>query len=192
MQETSFLEQVNACSEQTIQLCYHCHKCTSGCPVASEMTYGPDQVLRMVQTGARQPLLGSRDIWLCASCEICGTRCPNKIDIARVMDALRQIAVSSGCTTADPNAVKFHQLFLSVIKSLGRTHEATLLGLYKFRSRDLLSDLGSGARLLAKGKIPLLPHRIRGRREVKHIFETASKADFNGWTERSGEFFEDE
>ena len=95
MPDTTLLEKVNALSEQTTQLCYHCHKCTSGCPVASEMQYGPDRVLRMVQQDETDRLFGSRDIWLCASCETCGARCPNEIDVARVMDALRQLAAAS-------------------------------------------------------------------------------------------------
>ena len=42
---------VNRLSEQSTELCYHCHKCTAGCPVVSEMTFGPDRVLRMVAWG---------------------------------------------------------------------------------------------------------------------------------------------
>jgi len=48
MFDPTFADQINRLSSQTIQLCYHCHKCTAGCPVAAEMTYGPDRVLRMV------------------------------------------------------------------------------------------------------------------------------------------------
>ncbi|RPI23567.1 MAG: hypothetical protein EHM70_22350, partial [Chloroflexota bacterium] len=96
MIDIQFTDRVNSLSEQTVQMCYHCHKCTAGCPVASEMAYGPDRILRMVQFGEKDKLLGSHDIWLCASCETCGARCPNEIDIARVMDALRQIAIQEG------------------------------------------------------------------------------------------------
>jgi heterodisulfide reductase subunit C len=106
-QGTLFIDQVNRLSDQTIELCYHCHKCTAGCPVVQDMQYGPDRILRMVQFGDADKLLSSSDIWLCASCETCGTRCPNQIDIARVMDALRQIALASGAHVAEPNAYKF-------------------------------------------------------------------------------------
>ena len=40
-------------SDQAIQLCYHCHKCMAGCPVADQMDYGPDRILRMVQLGEK-------------------------------------------------------------------------------------------------------------------------------------------
>lgn len=169
-----FIDQINQLSEQAIQLCFHCHKCTGGCPVAQDMEFGPDRVLRMVQLGEKDRLLSSRDIWLCASCETCGTRCPNEIDIARVMDALRQIAWMEGASIAEPDSVKFHRLFLFLVHKMGRMHEATLLAAYKLWSRHLLADMNSGVRMFAKGKIPVLPRLIHGRVEVKRIFEATS------------------
>lgn len=166
-----FLGVVNQRSGQVIQLCYHCHKCTAGCPVAFAMDYGPDRLLRMMQFGLKEQVLCSSDIWICASCETCGTRCPNEIDIARVMDALRQMAVEEGLPTKERNVPLFHNLFLSIVKRLGRMHEASLMGLYKPLSRDLFSDLPMGVKMILKGKIPLLPHRIKGSDEVEKIFE---------------------
>ncbi|HEX7975413.1 MAG TPA: 4Fe-4S dicluster domain-containing protein, partial [Anaerolineales bacterium] len=166
----SFIEQVNSLSEQSIQLCYHCHKCTAGCPAVAEMAYGPDRLLRMAQLGERERLLSSHDIWLCAACEMCGTRCPNQIDIARVMDALRQTALAAGIPAAEPDAEKFHRLFLLVVQNFGRSHEALLLIAYKLWTLNLLADMDSGLRLFSKGKVPLLPHVIKARPEVKRIF----------------------
>ena len=175
MIDMEFVNQVNALSEQTVQLCYHCHKCTSGCPVADEMTYGPDRVLRMVQLGDKERLLTSHDIWVCASCETCGTRCPNEIDIARVMDALRQMAVIEGVDIAEPDAIKFHRLFLSLLQRMGRMHEAMLLPLYLLWTRDILGYVGTGTRMFVKGKVPLLPHRVKSRKDLKRIFEATEQ-----------------
>jgi len=94
--ETSFLKQVNALSGQTIQLCYHCHKCTAGCPTAFAMEYGPDRILRLIQFGQRERVLVSRDAWLCLGCEMCGAFCPNDIDIYEVMIALKEISEEAG------------------------------------------------------------------------------------------------
>ena len=171
MIDMNFVNQVNALSEQTVQLCYHCHKCTAGCPVADEMTYGPDRILRLVQFGERQRLLTSHDIWLCASCETCGTRCPNEIDIARVMDALRQMAVAEKVSIAEPDAIKFHRLFLALLQRMGRMHEASLLAIYFLQTRNILEYMGVAPKMFFKGKVPLLPHRIKGRGDVKRIFE---------------------
>jgi heterodisulfide reductase subunit C len=169
--KTTFIDQVNHLSNQTIELCYHCHKCTSGCPVASDMEYGPDRVLRLVQMGEKECLFASHDIWLCASCETCGTRCPNEIDIAQVMDALRSMALATGFKSAEPDAVKFHKLFLFVVQTMGRMHEASLLVAYKLWTMKLMADMDSGALMIAKGKVPMIPHAIKGHAEVKHIFD---------------------
>jgi len=176
MIDMSFVNQVNELSEQTIQLCYHCHKCTAGCPVADEMTYGPDRVLRMVHFGDKERLLTSHDIWVCASCETCGTRCPNEIDIARVMDALRQLAVAEGAAIAEPDAIKFHRLFLFLIQNMGRMHEASLMGIYLLWTMDFMDYVGVGPKMFFKGKVPLFPHRIKGRGDVKRIFKATEQA----------------
>ncbi len=176
MIDMQFVEQVNALSGQTVQLCYHCHKCTSGCPVADEMTYGPDRVLRMIQLGQREAVLTSHDIWVCASCETCGARCPNDINIAHVMDALRQMAITKGVDVAEPDSLKFHKSFLALLSRMGRMHEAALMGVYLVWTMGFMDYLGTGTKMFLKGKVPLMPHRIKGRGEVKRIFERVREA----------------
>jgi heterodisulfide reductase subunit C len=167
----SFVDQVDALSHQDTRLCYHCHKCTAGCPVSAEMTYGPDRILRMVHLGQKSAVLSSPDIWLCLACETCGARCPNDIDIAHVMDALRQIARSEGVRPSQPRVALFHDIFVGVIRRTGQMHEATLLGVYKVFSGDLFSDLGAGAQLFIKGKIPILPKVSRPGDMLKRVFD---------------------
>ena len=101
MAEISFTDQVNSLSGQTIQLCYHCHKCTAGCPAAFAMEYGPDRILRLIQFGQRERLLTSRDAWLCLGCEMCGAFCPNEIDIGEVMIALKEMSEETGYRVED-------------------------------------------------------------------------------------------
>ena len=171
-----FVQTVEALSREPILLCFHCHKCTAGCPVVEEMDYGPDRILRMVQLGEKEKLLRSRDIWLCAACETCGTRCPNGIDIAKVMDTLRMEALRCGVTPAEPDAAKFHKLFLFVVQTLGRSHEASLLIAYKLWTLNLMADMDSGLQLFIKGKVPLMPKTIKGRHQVKRIFVKSAEA----------------
>jgi len=136
------------------------------------MTYGPDHILRMVALDQREPILLSKDIWLCAGCYTCATRCPNDIDIAAVMDSLRQIAVAEGYPAGEADVFLFHRLFLGVLKRLGRSHEAVMLGLFKVRSHQpLMNDVGDGIGLFLRGKIPLLPKRSGAAKPVRKIFE---------------------
>ena len=99
--EATLTNQVNSLSGQTTQLCYHCHKCTAGCPAAFAMEYGPDRILRLIQFGQRERILASRDAWLCLGCEMCSAHCPNEIDIGEVMIALKELAGETGYRAED-------------------------------------------------------------------------------------------
>lgn len=153
-------------SRQCLDRCYACAKCTAGCPVAIDMEYGPHRILQMVRFGMRQRVLASRDIWLCAGCETCGTRCPNGVDVAQLMDVLRRMSLAGKVHNPASDVADFHRIFLGLVKAFGRMHEVSLLALFKMRSRDLLGDLGAGAQLFIKGKIPILPERIKRVREM--------------------------
>jgi heterodisulfide reductase subunit C2 len=177
---TTFHEQVGAVAGEPISLCYHCHKCTAGCPVSYAMTHGPDRLLRLVQLDECDAVLTSPDIWLCAGCETCGARCPNGIDLAHVMDALRQMAQARTVPRAARRVPLFHAIFLRLVQITGQMHEATLLAAYKLVSADLFSDLGAGARLVAKGKVPLLPRFSRNRARVRRVFRHALAARRKG------------
>ncbi|MCX6024774.1 MAG: 4Fe-4S dicluster domain-containing protein [Chloroflexi bacterium] len=164
--------EVQSLSGEALELCYHCHKCTAGCPVVEAMTYGPDRILRMILLEQDDEILRSKDIWLCAGCYTCATRCPNDIDIAAVMDALRQIAVARGIPAGERDALLFHRLFLGVVQRLGRSHEAAMLGLFKILSHvPIYKDMDSGARLFLRGKVPVLPGNTRSAAEVQQIFK---------------------
>lgn len=175
---TDLLSETNRLSGQTVELCYHCHKCTAGCPVVEAMSYGPDQLLRMVAMDQREAVLSSKDIWLCAGCFTCATRCPNDIDIAAVMDALRQISLREGYQIGERDALLFHRLFLGVVQRLGRSHEAVMLGMFKVLSHTpLMNDVGAGLGLFLRGKVPVLPQRSGAGKEVSRIFKECQTPD---------------
>jgi hypothetical protein len=89
-----------------------------------------------------------------------------------VMDTLREMALEAGLVV-DRKIVLLHQQFVESIRRSGRVHEATMLASYKLKSRDFMTDLGPGLKLFAKGKIPLLPSRVKGIEEIRKIFEKA-------------------
>ncbi len=169
--DASLRDFVNTQTHQNISRCFACARCTAGCPVAYAMEYGPHRILQMVRFGMKDAVLSSRDIWLCAGCETCGTRCPNNVDIAHMMDILRRMSLASGVKNPASDAADFHRLFLWIVKKFGRMHEASLLGLYKVRTRDWLGDMGAGVQLIAKGKIPILPKRIKGASDVGRMLK---------------------
>lgn len=86
-----FVAKVEELSGQNLLACYQCGKCSAGCPAVSQMDILPNQIIRYAQLGLKKELLASRSIWICASCMTCNVRCPKGINIAEVIEALRQI-----------------------------------------------------------------------------------------------------
>lgn len=167
-----FIHQVKEQSGQPLDLCYQCQKCAAGCQVGAYIDFQPNQIIRLIQFGLKDELLKSSAIWLCVNCETCGARCPNGISISAVTDALREMALKENVVAKEKNVAIFHDTFLNAIKSGGRVHEVTMLMRYKLKSGRLFEDIPMGLGLLKRGKMPLLPSRVKNRDKVKKIFAT--------------------
>ena len=174
----TFLESVNKeINEVPIQRCFHCRKCTAGCPLAEVMEYNPNRIIKMIQMGQEKEVLESKAIWLCASCETCVTRCPNEVNIARMMDVLREMTLNKQTNIAEKNIVKFHDSFLAAIKIGGRINEPLMMVLYKLKSGDFFSDMVMGVGMFLKGKLSLVSPRTKDIGSVKNIF-SRTKSNF--------------
>lgn len=97
---SKFCQQVEEISGENLLACNQCGKCSAGCPVVASMDLLPSQVIRMAQLGMEE-VLGSRAIWICASCLTCVTRCPKGVDLPRLMEALREISLRAGASEID-------------------------------------------------------------------------------------------
>jgi heterodisulfide reductase subunit C2 len=149
--------------------CYQCGKCTAGCPMADEMPTRIQQIMRKIQQG-REGLLEDPSIWLCLSCEQCSGRCPQEVEPARMVDALRELAMERAPGTAPRRIGAFHTAFLEQIKLNGRLYEFGLVMGYKLRSGALLDDVEAAPAMMARGKLALVPTRIDGLDDVRRIF----------------------
>jgi heterodisulfide reductase subunit C len=176
--DLTFIERVSDLSHQNVQRCYYCLRCSAGCPAAYAMDFSPAQILRLVQLGHKDALLHSSAIWLCIGCETCGARCPNQIHAGAVIDALRQIAIAEGVPPAERSVFKLHEAFLTSIRTWGRLHELSMILQHKLTSGDnLLNNLDMGLDMFLKGKIHPLPQRIKGRDEIKSLFEMEAEGE---------------
>jgi heterodisulfide reductase subunit C len=140
----------------------------------------PDKVIRLVNLGQLDRALKCSTIWICASCETCTTRCPNDVDIAAVMDHLKEMAVSAGIPPAQPRSHIFHESFLKEIEKRGRVFEGGLMQRYMIRSGDIFrktmdgsikEDIALAVGLLRRGRMPLIPEGIKGKREVRELIK---------------------
>ena len=155
--------------------CYQCGKCSAGCPLATDMDVTSSAILRLLQYNTEATdteVLRSNAIWLCLSCDMCYSRCPNQIDIPGVMDLLRQESVRQGCTNAAArNIVRFHRSFLDVVQQTGRSFEMGMVLDYKWRSKRWFDDLALAPRMFLKGKLRLLPEVVKKRKEILRLFK---------------------
>jgi heterodisulfide reductase subunit C len=161
--------------------CYQCKKCSAGCPLTFAMDLLPDQVIRLALLGQEEQLLSCRTIWVCSACETCTTRCPNGVDIAGVMDWLKEEALKQGRTLPQPEVAAFHRFFLEGVRDAGgRVGEARLVRrftLFKLWRRPEMSELFSnfklGLKLMQRGRLRLAgPPALKGRAEIEKIFKS--------------------
>ncbi len=173
-----FTEEVEKGGSFKVEVCFQCRKCTTGCPVAFAMDLFPDEVIRMVILGQREKVLSCQTIWICSACETCTTRCPNEVKIAELMDHLKEMAIRENVPCPKPQVLSFHKIFLKNIEKRGRIFESTLLPAYLLRSGQLLkrwkdgtwlAELGLGWKLFSKGRMPLWPHKNKGKKEISKI-----------------------
>ncbi len=82
---------------ENLKLCFQCGTCTADCPIARfSDVYRPRKLMRMTQLGMKDRVLSSEALWLCAACFTCVDHCPQGVEIASVLRALRNMAVKEG------------------------------------------------------------------------------------------------
>lgn len=158
---------------QGVWKCYQCGNCTAGCPVNFAMDLGPARLIRLVQLGMKEDALESNTPWVCAACITCTTRCPQEVDIAKVMDAVRIVGLREGPHFKHRNAKLLHRIFLGIVKKYGRQHELGLLARYNIFSGKLLKDISLAPGMFSRGKLKVFPGKVRGRKELAEIFKRA-------------------
>lgn len=174
--KSGFIKEVEKSSSQKIAHCYQCGKCSAGCPIAYEMEYTPNQIMRMIQLGMKDVVLASNTIWLCVSCITCTARCPREIDVAEVMDVLRRFAYRSGVyPIKGRNVPLFNKVFLRNIEKYGRLFEMSLIGTFNMLSGTPFKDTSLAPKMFLRHKINLLPEKVKGIKEIRGIFKKAGK-----------------
>jgi heterodisulfide reductase subunit C len=174
-----FLARVEGETGVDIGACYQCERCTNACPVAGYMDIKPHQVIRYTQLGWRQELMHSVTIWVCLSCEMCTTYCPNEVDVAELINHLRNMAAQSAIEPREKDLAEFHHVFLHELQRFGRVNEFWLMAAFnsrpsvlkaKLRDGSLGDDLRLGYSLWRRGRLKLLPHRSRAIQDIRRLY----------------------
>ena len=174
------MDSVRKLSGVDISVCLQCKKCSGGCPVVSMVDAPPAEIIRRLQLNAGDEIFKSRLVWMCASCEICYSRCPMKIDMAAVMDALRVLSVQRTSAAKKEKVNTLNKVFLNTVKMFGRTYDIGLIAAYKFKTLSLLQDTDKFPAMLRKRKIALFPNFGADMTYVRRIFKKLKKDSHSG------------
>jgi heterodisulfide reductase subunit B len=189
--KTDLAREIQARSGENVFLCYQCKKCTAGCPVAAYFDLTPHQILRACQFGQEEMVLHSRTISVCAACETCSTRCPQDIDIARIMDVLEIMAAERGIKSKAPAVPMFYASANHGIDWFGRMWELGLMAELYIREffhwedgKPLLDfrqifkyNLETAVKMLRSGKLKILPSVARRPRNGHRARPAEPEAD---------------
>ncbi len=164
---------------ENVMLCYQCKKCTLGCPSAYDMKMKPHELMRAAQLGLAEQIYWSGTIWTCISCETCNTRCPQKINILRVIDGLREMILSKKVDYYNPYPAipAFHRIFLALVERFGKVYELGLALLVNLKMLTPFKDIDMASPMLLKGKLKPFPHFSKGGKELRQVMARIRKLE---------------
>ncbi|NHK32204.1 MAG: heterodisulfide reductase [Asgard group archaeon] len=108
-QRIKFRDKVMELAGEDIKICYQCGECSGGCPESAAMDLLPNQIMHKIQLGD-DSILETNTYWICSSCLVCSARCPKGIDIAKVMESLREISLRAKKAYVKPEAISKEEL----------------------------------------------------------------------------------
>jgi heterodisulfide reductase subunit C len=77
--------------------CFSCGTCTAGCPERDlDALYSPRKVIKNVLLGMKDPVFCNKFVEICSSHHRCLTQCPQGVEIPKLMNAIKNIAIKEG------------------------------------------------------------------------------------------------
>jgi heterodisulfide reductase subunit C len=80
-------------SGQNVNQCMQCGTCSAVCPMVESMGITTRQGMLLLQWGRAEAVMDARIGEFCASCHACLVRCPRGIDVPRVFEGVRLLAL---------------------------------------------------------------------------------------------------
>ncbi len=155
--------------------CIQCGTCGGSCPNGVEMDARPRNIFSMISAGLREDVLSSNTPWLCVSCYLCTSRCPQEIPITDLMYTLKNMSYRQGYTSED--APQLARTFAGLIRKYGRSFEFGLASRYYLSQKPVsLLKMGPlGMLMFKRGRMSLLPKRIRNIEQLNAILDRAQE-----------------
>ena len=171
--------RIEALAHTAVADCYQCGKCSAGCPRSEQMDILPSTIIRLIQYDEVKKAASAESVWQCVACLTCSTRCPKTVNIAGVMDALKEISLEKKCVHPKmKRTVAFQRSFLNTIRRNGRVNEIEMVAEYKIRGflgdgnpMQAMKDAELGLPMLLRNKLHLkLGSPVKNKALVKRIF----------------------
>ncbi len=172
-----FARDLEALTGEKALLCDQCKKCTLGCPSAYAMRMKPHELMRAVQLGLPEEIYWSGTIWVCLSCETCNTRCPQGINILRLINGLREGSKKVDYYNPYPTAPALHRIFMALVRRFGKAYPLGLALLTHLAMLTPLKDMDMASPMLRRGKLKLLPRKSRGVKELRQVMARIGKLE---------------
>lgn len=172
----SFLFQVSVIpGGESIKKCIQCGTCTGSCPVSYTMDITPREAIALFRAGDMESILTSRTIWICASCYACSVRCPQGVQVTDILYALKRLAMDNKIFPKKFPVYALSRSFVALTNRYGRGYELGLIISYFLRSNPfkLLGMAPLFLKLIPKGRIGLLPKKIKGMENFSKILQEA-------------------
>jgi len=155
--ESSLAKEVQDRCGENVNLCYQCRKCAAGCPNRQYMDFTPTELMRYVQLGMVDEVMKKNTVWFCLSCQTCTARCPQDIDIAKVVDTVKVITAERGVVADAGNVRVFNNLWMLMLRFMGRMYEVGLVGSLNMLRGKPFDDMALGQKMIRKGKLKFIP-----------------------------------
>jgi len=172
-----FARDLEALTGEKALLCSQCKKCTLGCPAAYAMRMKPHELMRAVQLGLSEEIFWSGTIWTCLSYETCNTRCPQGINILRLINGLREWSKEGDYYNPYPAAPALHRVFMALVKRFGKAYPLGLALLTHLAMLTPFKDMDMASPMLRRGKLKLLPHKSHGVKELRQVMARIKKIE---------------
>ncbi|MEW6661753.1 MAG: 4Fe-4S dicluster domain-containing protein [Bacillota bacterium] len=162
---------------ERIYSCLQCGTCSGSCQMSYAMDYTPRRLIEMTRVGMKKEVLSSKAIWYCAACYLCTVRCPRQVKLTEIMFALKSLALREKLYAGKEDSPVLYTVFLDVLKRFGRSHEGLLMTSFAMKTNPfrLLPLAPMGLRMLAKGKLRIIPARIRNVEEIRRLIQAAEE-----------------
>ncbi len=161
-----------------LEMCIQCGTCGGSCPSAAAMDHTPRLLFAMLRAGMREEALKSNTFWVCVSCYHCVVRCPQNVQIADVMYALKSMAIEAKLCQ-DSTAPDFSQTFIGMVENYGRSFEMGLASIHYLKHFAMrlpgMAPMAIG--MLSRKRMSLAPTRIKKLDQLKAILKRAKELE---------------